>query len=419
MSSKLRMNQEQLKEMDRLLARGVSKSETARRLKVSRPTLDKAIVMHIAAPEKPKLLTPRYVQSFQSSEMAQRFVATHKDKLAYIRVGRESFRVLNNKDPSDWNESDYDKLWAYEGFKDNSTGKTQFNNAVGLRRWMVFTGHTDLTNLEKFSTKNLKKEKGLHKTSYLKTLDEMIFVINSIQYPDTLVMLRQGSECGARISSLLLSTPKHIDETQGIIIMFEPKVKKGVDRDFNRETIAFIRRYANDFNIHGDTKLYQRPEYFYNADMKQAGKIANIDFDLTSHKAMKHTFVTQASAHGVSLEVVSAQTGTDPSTLSDFYLGIGKAKKRHELLGEPYPIETYGEWIHKLDQYYIKRYEEIKKNAVATNGIGRQKQPKPQTPLKPKVKRVINWDAVKAMIANPKTPPTLKLYWEKRLKDRK
>lgn len=368
--------------------------------------------------ERPKRIEPKYIQEFETSDTVRDFITQNKKLKAlpiYIATGREAWKLLNKKDPITWTEEDYLKLWNYEGFQESSTGLISFNRAVHLRKWMIHSKQFELPNRPAFTTKGLKGEKGVKKTHYLKTLDEMIRVISAIRYPDTLVMFRIGTECGARISSCLLTKPQDIDYSQGIIIMKEPKVSKIHERDFNKQTLDFVRRYIYDYNIQGNDFLFKRKAPFYNRDFHQAGKTAQIDFDLTSHEAMKHTFVSQASAHGVSLEAVSDQTGTDPNTLKEFYLGIGAQKRRHELLGEPYNVETYGAWIAKLDPYYTQRYDQLKKEIIKVNGFARPQEIKPKKPLEAKEIRPIRWEAVKGIIASPETPEKLRPRWKEAL----
>lgn len=415
----VRMNVDQVRRMQELLKKRIKRKDIAITLKISRPTLNNAILKYgvEAISEKSKRVEPKYIDEWDSSEVVARFKEENRkvvvDTLAgYLRAGRETWKVLNKKDPMTWTEDDFKKMWNYPPFFRKGTNEINFNNAVALRRWMEFTKNFDL--LKVYDTEDLKKT-GLRKGYYIQTLDDMIQVINAIQYPDTLTMFRIGTECGARISSLKLIHPADIIYSRGIIIMKETKTdQEGLERDFNQKTLEFVRRYIFDYNISGRDLIFRRSEQYYNADLKQAGKKANIAFDLTSHVGMKHTFVTQASAHSVSLEVVSEQTGTDPSTLKQFYLGIGQNKKRHELLGEPYPIETYGEWINKLDDYYRKRYEQLKTQVMWTDGFTKKKEVKPKKEEKPKSDKPhpIHWKAVDGIIASPKTPPALVPLWK-------
>lgn len=421
MSSSIRMTDEEIKEMHRLLAKKVSKSEISRRLKKSRPTLDKAIAMYPTIPEKPKLLIPKYIEEFEASDTVKIIRETYKGKSmleGIIRVGRESWRALGKKDPSTWTEEDFLALLKHPAFIDSMTGKIQFNNMTFLRAWMSHIKRYDLLTRPEFTTKELKRPKGRRKAHYLKSQDEIIRVIQYIERPDTLLFIRAGIESGGRYSSSQLIKPQDIDYTQNMIFMFEPKVKTPEERLFSKETITALRQYIVDFNLRPDEQLFKRQLYLYNKEMREAGDKAQLGFPFTTH-TLKHTFVSLASAHGVSLEIVADQTGTEAQTLREFYLAINPAKRRHELLGEPLEYKTWGQLIRELDPYYRERYNQIKASYTKTNGITKiQPQTRPPAP-KPKVKRAINWEAVKAIIAKKNTPPNLKKYWEQRLKERK
>jgi len=197
--------------------------------------------------------------------------------------------------------------------------------------------------------------------------------------------------------------------------MFEPKTKDYVERDFPTETLETLKKYIYDFEFNGKQRIFPRSLKLINDDLKQAGIKAKIPFSLTSHVAMKHTFVSLASNRGVSLEVVSQQTGTDPTTLKDFYAGLDRRKIRHELIGETYEEPTYHTVIKAVNQAVRKRYEQIKENLRAVDGLakdGRRKKTEP----KPRKARPINWKSIEAMVKSDKTPEHLKKAWKTRLK---
>jgi hypothetical protein len=197
--------------------------------------------------------------------------------------------------------------------------------------------------------------------------------------------------------------------------MFEPKVqgsKTGgkVKRYFVPETMAFFKRYVDDFHIVGQWfKRFSSEEnnyQSYNTDITLAGLRAGIwrfkyaekgqaltegekvapdgrvyrlksvnnskngtqEFHkqwltegklTTTHTTMKHTFVSLAGLHGFSLDNCAEQCGTDPTTIRDFYhgtLGVGLQKV---VMGEKIFV-PWREWIQNfVEPLYTKRYNEL------------------------------------------------------------
>ena len=197
-----------------------------------------------------------------------------------------------------------------------------------------------------------------------------------------------------------------------MILMRETKTSQILERDFPFETLETLKKYIYDFDFKGNQLIFPRSLGDINNDLKQAGLKAEIPFPLTSHTAMKHTFVSLASNRGVSLEVVSKQTGTDPKTLMDFYAGLDRRKIRHELIGEEYKEPTYHEVIKQITKAVRLRYAQIKGNMRAVNGISKTKKKAPQL----KKPRPTNWKAIEALIASDKTPEHIKKAWRARIK---
>lgn len=426
--SKPRVSETQVKQIQSLLRRNVTKSEIARQMKKSRPWLDNVIDWFgtEAVSEKSKLVTPKYVEQFEKSEAVPRFREAYKPPKVvastledYVYIGRETWRFLGQKDPSTWTEDDFLKAKENPALKDKETGVIQFNNMIALRAWIAFLGFYDLLKKGRkdFETKGLKRAKGRRKGDYIKSEDEMIRIIQCIERPDTLLFIRTGIESGGRHSSTSLIQPENIDHTQGLIYMREPKTKELIERIISKECLASLRQFIVDFDIQPKEKLFKRSTSQYNVEMKAAGNKAQLGINFTTH-ALKHTFVSLASAHGVSLEIVSDQTGTDASTLRDFYLAINPAKKRHELLGEPYNVKVWGDLIRDLDPYYRQRYNEIKGNYLKTNGLRKITTQAPKSVPKiekPKAKRPLPWNAIKGIIASPKTKSNIREAWKKAL----
>lgn len=266
-----------------------------------------------------------------------------------------------------------------------------------------------------------KKHIGGKKENYLQEQELKVFIEN-INEIDTLALFRLGFEGGGRISSQLLmgtALPNGY-RCQAVwdlnkITMFEPKVegsKTGgkVNRYFTPQTMAFFKRYVTDFGIVGawfrrfpsDQTNYQS----YSASIKLAGlragiwhfKIAKKDEQLptgekiapngrvyrlqpindtkkgtivyrkswliegkltTSHTAMKHTFVSLAGLHGLSLDNCAEQCGTDPTTIRDFYHGTLGDQLRAAIAGEK-TYEPWKDWIARfVDPLFTKRYNEL------------------------------------------------------------
>ena len=225
---------------------------------------------------------------------------------------------------------------------------------------------------------------------------------------------------------------------QNYLNMFEPKVEKSktggkVQRYFVPKTMLFFMRYTKDFSKKIEEnggqwfKRWASEEHnysSYNSSIKAAGlraglwhfktankgqalgdgehlapdsrvytleEVANnekgtIDYRkkwviegklTTSHTVGKHTFVSLAGLHGISLDECSDQCGTDPTTIKDFYHGTLGDKRRASILGEK-TFETWRDWIEKeggIDELYNKRYDELLKQnkaAVDLNAVAQE-----------------------------------------------
>jgi len=418
-----------VEEINRLheLLKKMSIAEVAREMGVSRPTIYRVLKEHpkpIKRIRKPEVREAVDVEKFEQLEAVKEFEKWLLDKRkrtgrpslekirSYIRIGARAWIILKKKHPYNWDEEDYSFLWGHPEMKSSITGLMGYEKAVALRQWMMFTDRRDL--LDKFPTTGLKPEPR-KKLEYLKSVDEIIAVCNAIKYPDTLVMFRLGIECGARFSSLSRIRPKDIDRTMNLIMMYEPKVKKTVERYFNTDTIDFVLRYISDFKFKPNESIFPRELDAINADLKQAGKLARIPFDLTTHVAMKHTFVSLASNYGVDLAIVSEQTGTDPKTLRQFYLGIDVGRIRHQLLGEEYPVPTFHEFVKKIHPYFMRRYDEIRLNLARVDGLAKdRRRPRREPKIKEIKKRRISYEAIQKLLSSG-APETLKAYWRERI----
>ncbi len=273
-----------------------------------------------------------------------------------------------------------------------------------------------------------KKNIGGKKEDYLQEYELKAYV-EKINEADTLILHRLGLEGGGRISSQLLmgKTLPNGYRCQPLsdlncISMFEPKVegsKTGgkVKRYFTPETMAFFKRWTDENNIVGawfnrfptDDANYVS----YSSSLKLAGYRAGIwrfkrakqgepltqgekvapdgrvytlkafintkkgtqDYRkhwltegkiTTSHTVMKHTFVSLAGLHGLSLEDCSEQCGTDPTTIRDFYHGTLGEKLRSVILGEK-SFEPWKDWVHRfVEPLYTNRYNQLMREHKTT-----------------------------------------------------
>jgi len=86
----------------------------------------------------------------------------------------------------------------------------------------------------------------------------------------------------------------------------------------------------------------------------------------TTHTVGKHTFVSIAGLHGLSLDDCAEQCGTDPTTIRDFYHGTLSDKLRGVILGEK-TYEPWREWISRvIEPLYTNRYNELMNNKKST-----------------------------------------------------
>jgi integrase len=204
--------------------------------------------------------------------------------------------------------------------------------------------------------------------------DEIKRLIEAMDRPDLLVSFTIGLLSGGRVSSIVKSgetkskgiRPMDVDEENCGILMFEPKMKNHenayIPRLFHPKAIELVKRYINDFRIKPNESLFPDDStmrlYLKRASLK-AGVSKIADMRGAWH-ITKHTFVTQGVYHGLSIEVVSEQAGTDPKTLLDFYKGMKEKKLRAELLGEKSVIEPFHVWsLRVIIEPAIKRYEEL------------------------------------------------------------
>lgn len=344
------------------------KKKTSELLKVSRPTID-AILKE--CPTRPQKTLPKYVFQWEETAGNKIFIEKYQGRIRrfkdYVVKGMEAWLLLDKKDPISWDIEDFRKLWNAEKFRDSMTGKIEYNNVVKFRKWMNAIGKDELCNLEEFETKGLKRPKGMRKQWYLED-HEITRLIENMDRADLLVSFTVALLSGGRISSIVKSRnskgmrPMDIDEQNCGILMFEPKINEYKLRLFHPKVIELAKRYVNDYGIKPN-----EPMFFYESIMRTYLKRVSLKAGVSKIADMwgawhitKHTFVTQGVYHGLSIEVVSEQAGTDPKTLLDFYAGMKEKKLRAELLGEKVEIEPFHLWsLRVIIEPAIKRCEEL------------------------------------------------------------
>jgi len=344
------------------------KKKTSDLLKMSRTTID-AVLKEF--PTKPDKTLPKYVFQWEETAGNQMFIEKYQGRIRcfrrYVFQGLKAWLLLDKKDPVSWDIEDFRKLWNAEKFRDSMTGKIAFLNAVIFRKWMRAIGKGELCDLEEFETKGLKRQKGMRKQWYLED-DEIKRLIEAMDRPALLVSFTVALLSGGRVSSIVKSDkakgirPMDIDEQNCGILMFEPKTKEYVLRLFHAKAIELVKRYVMTYGIKPNEPLFADDStmrlYLKRASLK-AGVSKIADMRGAWH-ITKHTFVTQGVYHGLSIEVVSEQAGTDPKTLLDFYAGMKEKKLRAELLGEKVEIEPFHLWaLRVIIEPAIKRYERL------------------------------------------------------------
>jgi len=352
----------------------VGKKKASELLKISRPTIN-GILKEF--PTKPEKTLPKYVFQWEETAGNKIFIEKYRGKIdrlrEYVVKGMKAWLLLGKKDPISWDIEDFRKIWDAEQFRDSMTGKIEYLNACIFRKWMRAIGKTELCDLEEFETKGLKRQKGMRKQWYLDD-DEITRLIENMDRPDLLLAFTVGLLSGGRASSIMPRrrdhvkgiTPMDIDEKNCGILMFEPKMKNHENayilRLFHAKAIELLKRYVNDFGIKPNEPLFlgygAMTKHLKEVSLK-AGVSKLADLRGAWH-ITKHTFVTQGVYHGLSIEVVSEQAGTDPKTLLDFYAGMKEKKMRAELLGEKSVIEPFHVWsLRVIIEPAIKRYEEV------------------------------------------------------------
>ena len=345
-------------------------SQASKDLKISRQSIYNILKEYPTAPQK---TIPKYVFQWEETAGNRLFVEKYQGKLralrVYVEFGMRAWLFLEKKDPISWDIEDIRKIWVSAKFEDSATGRISFHNAVCLRKWLKALGKADLCVVEEFGTKGLKRRKGLRKQWFLED-DEIIRFIEAIDRKDLLVAFVVSLLSGGRASSVMQDTrtksqgirPIDINEEKGGILMFEPKRQEYVLRFFHPKVIELLARYVDDWKFKPCESLFLgynlMRRLLKSAALK--GKVSKIVDVRGSWHVTKHTFVSQGAYHGLSLEVISEQTGTDANTLMEYYAGIKEQKMRVELLGENVEIEPFYVWaLRVIVEPALRRYERL------------------------------------------------------------
>jgi len=338
-------------------------AEAARKTGLGEQTVRRLLREHPVAP--PKGL-PKYVEEFHKSEGYAKFKRMFGNKSKFAEEAallRKGWLILNKKDPDSWQKEDYGTLWNHEEFIHPDLGGVPEFTASAFHNLMRATDRHDLLAVYK----GKKFPKGKKREWFLED-EDFPPLLSQYEENETLVMTAMGIATGGRFSSLSLMKPNEINRKDLVLTAREPKVTKIYTRFLVRSVMDLIMKYIQDYNIQPDSLLFTQGYSFYLVQMKHAGKRANIPKTISTH-ILKHTFVTQASRHGVSAEVITEQTGTEMRTLEAHYRAKNPAKIRHELLGEKYEYVPFPEWIDSLMPFFMENYERIKRAGNVYDGM--------------------------------------------------
>lgn len=389
MLSEIRISRSKLERLFKILrynkksGKWKNKARAARELGISRPTIDKILRQYPEGmPKKPKKTEPVYFQRWAESDTAKKIAALYykrelkgvskQGNLVYT-VLREAWKARGNKDPLTFDLEDFLFFFGtptqapYPPFIDPQTNKIAFNKAVCLRVAMRLGRAKDLVEDPRFTTKGLKREKGRKKHWYLEP-EEIIRIVNCIREIDTLVLFYLGILLGGRFSALRRLKVSDIHRQAEFLNLYEPKVKKMVEKDLFKLSLEFVWQYIIDFDIKG--KLFEWQLQDYNNRFKKASEEAGLPKEkrMTTHM-LKHTCITQMSLHGVDVDVISEYVGTDAGTIMDFYRGGGRKKIRAQILGLKRIQKTWRQFIEEMHPYFVARYKHILPYAHKVDGI--------------------------------------------------
>jgi len=339
-------------------------SKASRKTGISRPTIYKILEEY---PEKPNKVKPKYLDRLEDSEGYKRFMQQYGIKLdknhlqQNIRYMRIAFKMLGNKTPESWTEEDYKKLWYAKEFYSEECKGIDKIIGVHFRRVMRATDRFDL--LEKFKYKAPKE--GKRKQWFLNE-EEIKSLVNVIDEKETLLLLFVGISAGARHQALSDLKLKDVDFNDKVFQVHESKTRDYVLKFPPYPVFDLLKTYVKELDLAPEDKLFHIGYDYHLRRLRTAGRKAKLNKRVSTH-ILKHTFVTQASRHGVSAENIVNQTGTELRTLEKFYRAKDEAKLRHEMQGTEYKAKPFHEWIETLSYYFRARYRYLKQYSQNTN----------------------------------------------------
>ena len=177
---------------------------------------------------------------------------------------------------------------------------------------------------------------------------------------ETLVLLFLGISIGARHRALSNLKVKDVDFSDRVIQVYESKTRDYVLKFPPHSVFELLETYVNDVGLCYEDRLFPKGYRTHLNALRAAGRKAKLTKRISTH-ILKHTFVTQASRHGVSAENIVYQTGTELRTLEKFYRAKDETKLRHELQGTKYTTTPFHQWIQNLSTNIKTRYKQLKK----------------------------------------------------------
>ena len=352
----------------------------AKKLGLSRKTLSWIL-------EKPRRLEAskdvtqrKYYENLEDTEgwkeYEKRFKVKYKGATAEDRWKRQkkiiakAFSKLGGKTgPEDWTKEDYDIIW--EMYKHPKLGQITQQQASPFHNLMKATGKSSLLPLfpSAAHARGKKKEYYLDETDIKNILEA---VPRLQEKNDIVVMSMVGIVKGARISSLLKDTPLHYNWKLGTSTDYEQKVSLQIKRYIPKTVLDLVKHYIEDCQIGENDLIFPDTYESYLDRLRKVGKAAGIkkykveegqyiELKGIGTHIFKHTYVTQASRHGIPAEVIGKQVGTELRTLEAHYIASDEAKMKHFMQGEELGKEreqTFIEWIDSLMPLANKVYEQ-------------------------------------------------------------
>lgn len=332
---------------------------------LSRPTIYGILEKY---PTKESVTRPKlkYVEKFRESEGYKLWKQEMRDHSKYkIMTSHivKAFSFIGNTDPIGWGREQFAQIWSPDSpFWSEELGGVHEHYATTFHHLMRVIERPELNNI----FKGKKYDAGKKLNWYLHT-EDIEKLVKEIEREDVLIYTLKGIVTGGRHSSIIRSKYKMFDLKDGVVRDREPKISKTLLRFLPQPSLLLFARYFKDFDFNSkpneyifQPKLDRDTAYeYFNDALKEAGERAGLDKIVTTH-ILKHTFVTQASKHGVSAEVIKEQVHTELRTLDKYYRAKDERKIRHELLGEEYDVMPMDEWFEHISGIFQNRYDQLR-----------------------------------------------------------